>query len=358
MLALLFLFVTLSDPGVADGIDAGYPEVAAAVETVGSAAKVAPPLREERTKVPDKGFIAVEGDTRIYYEKVGTGKQTVVVPLHMFLFDDFRHLAKGRTMIFYDVRNRGRSDAVADGSKLTIHHDVEDLEKLRRHFGIEEMSLIGESYVGLMVVMYAMKYPENVERLIQIGPVPLKYGTKYPAELTANDQVPVPNPAEVAKIDELYKRNVHKTDPQGFCRQDWEVMKFGLVGDPKDVDKLRSVCHLPNEWPVNLYRHFASHFVSVQKLEISRDEVAKVEVPVLTIHGTRDRNAAYGAGREWAQLLPNAMLLTVTNAAHFPWIDDPQIVFGSIKEFLDGKFPTRAKKVSSDGHNAKAGGRE
>ncbi|MBK9153269.1 MAG: alpha/beta hydrolase [Chloracidobacterium sp.] len=136
------------------------------------------------------------------------------------------------------------------------------------------------------------------------------------------------------------------------------MTKFGLVGDPKNVDKLRSPCHLSNEWPVNLYRHFASHFVSVQKLEIAKDEVSKVEVPVLTIHGTKDRNAAYGSGREWARLLPNAMLLTVPNAAHFPWIDDPQLVFGSIKEFLSGRFPSTAQKVHADDRSSKSGDQE
>ncbi|MGE3465346.1 MAG: alpha/beta fold hydrolase [Pyrinomonadaceae bacterium] len=296
-------------------------------------------------KVVDRGFIQVDDNARIFYERVGTGKQAVVVPLHMLMYEDFKHLARGRTFIFYDVRNRGRSDSISDAPKLTIQHDVEDLEKLRQHFGIEKMTLIGESYVGLMVVMYAMKYPQHVERLVQIGPVPLKYGTKYPAEFTANDKTPVPDPAEIKKIDKLYEDGVHKTNPQEFCRRDWEVTKFGLVGDPKDVDKLRSLCHLANEWPVNLYRHFASHFASVQKLDIAKEEAAKVTVPVLTIHGTKDRNASYGSGREWATLLPNARLLTVKNAAHFPWIDDPKLVFGSIRTFLSGKFPEKAEKI-------------
>lgn len=101
--------------------------------------------------------------------------------------------------------------------------------------------------------------------------MPLKYGTEYPTELTANGPTPVHDAAESAKIDELFKQGVRKT------------------------------------------------------------EVAKVTVPVLTIHGTRARNVAYGAGREWAAMLPNARLVTVTDAAHFPWVDDPELVFGSIK---------------------------
>lgn len=296
-------------------------------------------------KRSEKGYAEING-TRLFYEKVGGGDQTVVVPLHLFLFEDLKHLAKGKTFIFYDVRNRGRSDSMQDLTNVTIQQDVEDLEALRKYFKIEKMSLIGESYAGLMVVMYAMKYPQHVERLVQIGAVPLKYGTQYPKELTANDPTPVPDAAASAKIDELFKQGYHKTNPKDFCERDWAVSRFGLVGDPKNVDKLRSVCHLSNEWPLNLYRHFGSHFVSVQKLDISKLEVAKVNVPVLTIHGTKDRNVAYGAGREWAMLLPNARLVTIKNAAHFPWIDDPKLVFGSIKTFLSGKFPTSAEKLA------------
>lgn len=293
----------------------------------------------------EKGFIALDA-TRLFYEKVGEGRETVVVPLHLYLFEDFKHLAKTKTFIFYDVRNRGRSDAAADLSKVTIQQDVEDLEMLRRHFGLERMSLIGESYVGLMVVMYAMKYPQHVERLVQIGPVPLKYGTQYPKEFTANDPKPVPDAAEAAKIDELFKQRYHLTNPQDYCVKDWLVSRYGLVGDPANVGKVRNVCHLANEWPANLYNHFGAHFVSVQKLDIPPSDVARVSTPVLTIHGTRDRNAAYGAGREWAALLPNARLLTVKDAAHFPWIDDPKLVFGSIRTFLSGRFPARSEKIN------------
>lgn len=296
------------------------------------------------SQATEKGYVDING-TRLFYEKIGSGESTVVVPLHLFMFEDFKHLAKGKTFIFYDVRNRGRSDPMQDLTNVTVQQDVEDLEVLRKHFKIEKMSLIGESYVGLMVVMYAMKYPQHVDRLVQIGAVPLKYGTEYPKELTANDPTPVPDPADSARIDELYKQGYHKTNPKDFCEKDWAVSKIGLVGDPKYVEKLRGVCHLSNEWPLNLYRHFGAHFVSVQKLDIPKAEVARVTVPVLTVHGTKDRNVAYGAGREWAALLPNARLLTVKDAAHFPWIEEPKLVFGAIKTFLDGRYPKQAEDL-------------
>jgi pimeloyl-ACP methyl ester carboxylesterase len=121
-----------------------------------------------------------------------------------------------------------------------------------------------------------------------------------------------------------------------------------LVGNPANVDKLgRGVCDMPNEWPVNLTRHFQYNFASVQQLNVSQADVAKVSIPVLTIHGTRDRNAPYGAGREWALMLPNARLLTIEGAAHQSFAEFPEIVFPAIRTFLSGSWPAKAEKVIS-----------
>jgi pimeloyl-ACP methyl ester carboxylesterase len=122
-----------------------------------------------------------------------------------------------------------------------------------------------------------------------------------------------------------------------------------FVGKREDAHKVGpGYCDLPNEWPVNLARHFQHHFTSVQKLEIPKADILRVRHPVLTIHGTKDRSAPYGSGREWATMLPGSRLLTVDGAAHFPWIEEPELVLTSIDTFLRGKWPPKAEKVKTD----------
>ena len=70
-------------------------------------------------------------------------------------------------------------------------------------------------------------------------------------------------------------------------------------------------------------------------------------MPVLTIHGTKDRNAPYGGGREWAMLLPNARLITIPGAAHMSWVEAPDVIISSIDIFLSGKWPEKAEKITS-----------
>lgn len=296
----------------------------------------------------EEGYVTADDGARLFYQKVGNGKQAVIIPLGFMLFDHFKRLANGRTLIFYDMRNRGRSSAVADGARITIHNDVEDLEMIRQHFNLTKVSLIGESYLGLMVVMYAMKHPQQVERIVQIGSVPRKFGTEYPAHLTANDKEPAIDPVEDQKLRKLEQEGYHKSNPKDYCEKEWLVIRAMLVGKREDAHKVGpGYCHLPNEWSVNLSRHYGHHFTSVQKLDIPKEELKKVLNPVLTIHGTKDRNAPYGSSREWALTLPDARLVTVEGAAHLPWIEAPELVFSSIDTFLKGRWPAKSEKVTA-----------
>ena len=295
---------------------------------------------------PDSGWIAGPDGVRLYYEKIGRGPRTIIVPGRLFLAHELAPLAKRHTLILYDMRNRGRSSRVEDGRLITIQKDVEDLEAVRQHFRVERFVPIGYSYLGLMVVLYAMAHPERVERLVQLGPVPRKFGTEYPASLLHQDSVPVVSPAATARLDSLEQAGWMTDRPREFCEES-RVTSVRLVGDPAKAAALPNQCAMPNEWPVNLRRHFEYHFAGVQRLEVSNEAVARVKAPVLTIHGTWDRNAPYAAGREWALTLPDARLITVERAAHQVVTDAPEVVLPAIDEFVSGRWPARADEITT-----------
>ena len=66
------------------------------------------------------------------------------------------------------------------------------------------------------------------------------------------------------------------------------------------------------------------------------------------MHGTRDRNAPYGAGREWSWLLPHGRLLTVEGAGHHAFGEQAETVMPAVREFLQGRWPDAAVKVTED----------
>lgn len=294
----------------------------------------------------DTGWIAGADGVRLYYEKIGSGPRTLIVPGRLFLARDLAPLGEHHTVILYDMRNRGRSSRVEDGALLTIQKDVEDLEAVRRHFKVERFVPVGYSYLGFMVVLYALDHPDRVDRLVQLGPVPRKFGTEYPASLAHMDSIPPVPPAVSARLDSLERSGWAKAHPREYCVEA-QATRARLVGDPSRASRLMDHCDMPNEWPVNLARHFEYHFGAVQRLEVTAESVRKVRAPVLTIHGTWDRNAPYAAGREWALTLPNARLITLEGAAHQVTVDAPDAVLSAIDTFVRGRWPDSAEKITS-----------
>ncbi len=298
----------------------------------------------------ESGEIGTHDGFALAYERIGRGPELVIVPARLYLADAFNGLASPqRTLVFYDMRNRGRSGRVGDSSKITIENDIRDLESVRRHFNAERFATIGYSYLGLMVTLYAMEHPERVERIVQLGPVPIKLGTTYPPELDMTKDRSVFDETQWQELQQLEKDGEMERRPREFCEKDWAFRRVMLVSQPpRHVERVPSPCVMPNEWPVNLRKHFQALFGgSIAQLEISRDKLAdRVRMPVLTIHGRKDRNTPYGAGREWAQVLPDARLLTLDDAAHNSWADEPDVVLSAIQQFLGGTWPAAAERLA------------
>jgi pimeloyl-ACP methyl ester carboxylesterase len=289
------------------------------------------------------GYVTTEDGARLYYRRVGSGPNWVIVPNGLYLLDDFRALAVGRTFIFYDVRNRGRSEK-GDSAKLErgIHQDVDDLEAVRRHFGMSPIGLIGHSYVGVSAALYAMRYTAQVTRVVQLGPSPPSAAKEYPAHLKNADATL----SEVlSKLAGLQKERA-STPLVEFCRKVWSLLRVIYVADPANAFRIKwDRCELPNE--ANFMKYWVEIiFPSLQALDLGAEDYARVKVPVLVVHGRLDRSAPYGGGRDWAALLPDGRLLTVPTGAHAPWIEDPGTL-ASIDAFLDGEWPAGAERVGA-----------
>ena len=288
--------------------------------------------------------VAAEPSVELFARAGGRGP-AVIVPGDFLLYEALCPLAATHRMVFYDMRNRGRSGPVADGDLLTIEADVRDLEAVRRHFGLERAALVGYSYLGKMVVLYALEHPERVERLVQLGAVPMDPARTFPPELAASWDPPG---EEIATLRALRAEGLHERDPEAYCEAEWAVLRASLVGDPANASRLRSRCGLPNEHPTRLAFHLEHHFRgSAIHAVVTPAQAARVTAPVLTVHGTLDRNAPYGGGREWAGALPEARLLTIEGAAHAAFAE--RDLLPALARFLDGGWPEGTDAVEPAG---------
>lgn len=276
---------------------------------------------------------------RLWAARTGDGPLDVVVPNGAAWVEDLAPLWRTRTVLTYDLRNRGASDADAGGRG--IPGDVDDLDAVRRGAAIEHMTIVAHSYVGVLALAYAMARPARVGRLVLIGApgYGIGLGTPPPPDAVAR---------EVFQAVGAVLRSLAGAAAQVRCEAVWRELARVFVAAPEHAARIRwGRCDLANE------RAFSACWSTVvepslQRLAFTASDLARVSCPVLVVHGDLDRSAAPTAGRAWAARLPDARLLAVPGVAHAPWLEAPDVVLPAIAAFLDGRWPDAALQVRED----------
>jgi proline iminopeptidase len=290
-----------------------------------------------------EGYVTAEDGTRLFYKTIGDGPEQIVVPVGLFLEEALRPLANDeRRLVFYDPRGRGRSDS-PDTLRVSLDHQISDVEAIRNGLGIERMALIGWSGLGMEMVVYAMRHPDRVTRIVQVAPVAPR-NTPHNERAYAERASRIDQEA-AARLEERRAAGEFAEDPSGFCRAQAALNRVASFADPERAGEVPDVCGYPNEWADNLGPLFRALMGSFGDYDW-RAELGSLEVPRLVIHGADDAFPVEGS-REWVEGHSNARLIVLEDAGHFPFIERPDAFFPAVDAFLGGEWPPEAQDLSS-----------
>jgi proline iminopeptidase len=121
------------------------------------------------------GELELGGPHRMYFEESGNPAGTPVVFLHggpgagsSAVHRQFFDPAFYRIVVF-DQRGAGRSTPLGCLEENTTPRLIEDMEKLRRHLGIERWMVFGGSWGSTLALAYAEHHPERCLGLVLRG---------------------------------------------------------------------------------------------------------------------------------------------------------------------------------------------
>lgn len=289
-----------------------------------------------------EGYLHLSGGLRLHYCVTGDGHETVVIPAKTWLASELESLAQGRRLIFYDQRGRGQSDVDTNKSSVWIDYEVQDIEAIRQHFELDRFSLIGWSYMGAMVALYTAAHPSYVDRLILMCAIPPWSDAPYnDPEARAKKVDERTDPESVKLLEDMQMQGLETSDPERYCREHNKVYLPRQMGSPQSLARMRSdPCAFPNEWPINKTKNFPPVITEWDW----RQEVTSVRSPTLVIHGEEDL-IPEKASREWVVCLPQARLLTIPGAGHYPHLEAPELFLSTINQFLNGEWPEGSIEV-------------
>ncbi|MER2999578.1 alpha/beta fold hydrolase [Pontibacter populi] len=236
------------------------------------------------------------------------------------------------TIVYYEQRGCGRSDAPQNTSDYALPTLISDLNVLSDSLGVDKITLLGYSFGAELSLRYAIAHPEKVEKLIlsspaelskanmlvqiqgfySIGDSSLRSGIEKVLKDTTSLQAKYGNIWNLANSATVDKFLFHNQDKAQLNRQLWQESNLKNTG-------LMAKVYLQNN-----------------KADLVQ-KTTGLQTPTLLISGVYDKNGGLHTGLALKEVLPNSTLKLYHNSAHFPDIEETERFATDVKEFIQAK---------------------
>lgn len=210
-------------------------------------------------------------------------------------------LSERRTVLAYDFRGNGRSDA--PDRPMTMATFVEDTLALLEHLGMDRAHVYGQSFGGMVAQEIALLHPARVRSLV----LACTHG--------GQDRMVRPGPESNVPKDQpylsLYSPGFAAEHPE-HVREDLEVGRR----NPPPPHAGRRQWEAMRAWS-------------------SWDRLGRIASPTLVLHGTEDRIVPVANARELASRIPGARLVLLEGAGHLYHSEQPEAADAAVLAFLD-----------------------
>jgi non-heme chloroperoxidase len=271
-------------------------------------------------------------EVQLYYEDHGSGDAVILIHGYPLSGASWEKqvpalLDAGHRVITYDRRGFGKSSQPTRGYNYDTF--AADLRKVIEHLELENFTLVGFSMGGGEVARYIGKYGSGgVSKAVIIGGVP-------PYLLKAADN---PEGVDRAVFDGIQKAIV--ADRYAFFTEFFK----NFFNTDVFLGKRISEAAIQANWNLAASASATASLACVPTWhEDFRNDVARIDVPTLVIHGTADRIVPFhAAGEKTAKLVKGARLVPIQDGPHAVNWTHAEEVNAALVEFLGTGAARRA----------------
>ena len=191
--------------------------------------------------------------------------------------------------------------------------------------GLDRADFVANSMGGLWTFWLALKQPERVKTMAQLGSPALVEGTMPPF------------PMRLLSVPVLNRAVFRVPGPPILTRMGEDPAKV----PPALMLAFKANASLPDFEAAWLSLLEACLSVGEPRVRFSAAELAQVKAPTLLIWGDRDPFGGLAVARTVAAALPNCRLVELPDEGHLPWAGDPDRCAAEIEAFLASAHPAR-----------------
>jgi pimeloyl-ACP methyl ester carboxylesterase len=257
------------------------------------------------------------GNLDIYTESFGNEKNPAIIliagagsPCRFWINDFYEKLGKNYFVIRFDHRDTGLSSGINyKENPYTVYDLAKDVIAILDSHKIQKAHIVGQSMGGMITQILAMGYPDRVLSATIIA----SFTLNLLSEMNSKEKQIFEKTWKIVSENKPTKN--FEEDLPGYMK----VWKYEHGTMPLDDD-------IAIEFTKDLYtrsKHnvdfgdYHPHILAIQNLKDRTDDLKKIKVPVLIIHGEEDYLALPRiTGQELHKLIPNSKLIMIPGMGH------------------------------------------
>lgn len=219
------------------------------------------------------------------------------------------------------------SDPAIAKKYLTYDYFLDEVDEVREKLGLDNFYLIGQSWGGLLVQEYAVKYGQHLKGAIISSMV--DEINDYVKHINALREKTL-SPEAVAFMKQ-YEANNDYSNPK--YQEYVQVMNENYI-DRRQPSKLEHLKDLGGDAVYNVFQG-DNEFVITGKLKDwhFRDQLKNIQVPTLITYGDHE-SMPVPTGEKMAELIPNAKFVTTPGGGHHHMVDNPDVYYKHLADFI------------------------
>ncbi|MCU1717655.1 alpha/beta fold hydrolase [Pseudomonas sp. 5P_3.1_Bac2] len=279
------------------------------------------PTTSSHQPIPLGQFAQLSSGHRVHYHEVG--RASAAKPTLVFLhgsgpgasgYSNF-HLnypffaELGYHVLVPDYLGYGLSDKPQDLAYTSALH-VQVLHELLAQKGVSKVVLIGNSLGGAISFQYALSYPEQVSKLVVMGPGGVENPALWAAEMSG-----------LVCMGAFIQQR--KSDRESF-----RELLHHIVASAETITEAVIDSRLPIwlEQPMEVF--------STMKVEVFADRLAELQMPVLCLWGQKDNFLPVRHALQVADKVADVRVVISSRSGHWFMLEEPDYFNHAVLNFL------------------------
>jgi len=251
----------------------------------------------------------------LYSNIIGEGKPFIILHGFLGMSDNWKTLAKrfsgqGFEVHLVDQRNHGRSFHDANFNYEVM---AEDLNHYCKHYGLEEIIVLGHSMGGKTAMLFAAEYPQMVSNLIVADISPRFYPIHHDAILEGLSELDFDLIKTRKEADETLSKFISEFGIRQFLLKNVYWVEKEKLGLRVNLEVLKELVEEVGE-------AFPLH--------------SKYDKETLFLRGDRSEYIGLEDETVIKRHFPKAKIVTISNAGHWLHAENPDDFYEVVMQFI------------------------